>query len=98
LPGQTNIERVIADKNVVADLKDSNGKVTHVTGQHALYTLSDGLLRLTGTPVMQNEQGWLTGSIIVWDRNYDLLIVRNQRMVFQSGAMTNGLPDLMNGK
>ena len=98
LPGQTNIERVVADKNVVGDLIDSSGKVTHVTSQHALYTLSDGLLRLTGTPVMQNDQGWLTGSIIVWDRNYDLLIVRNQRMVFQASAMTNGLPDLMNGK
>ena len=98
LPGQTNIERVVADKNVVGDLIDTSGKVTHVTGQHALYTLSDGLLRLTGAPVMQNDQGWLTGSIIVWDRTYDLLIVRNQRMVFQASAMTNGLPDLMNGK
>ncbi|HEX4342060.1 MAG TPA: hypothetical protein VH255_01635, partial [Verrucomicrobiae bacterium] len=92
LPGSTNIERIVADKHVVGDLTDSNGKITHVTSDHALYTLSDGLLRLTGTPVLKNDQGWLTGSIIVWDRTYDLLIARNQRMIFQS---TNGATSTM---
>lgn len=98
LPGQTNIERVIADKNVVADLTDSSGKLTHVTSQHALYTLSDQLLRLTGTPIVQNDQGWLTGSIIVWDRNYDLLIARNQRMIFQGTNSTASMPDPFSSK
>lgn len=93
-----NIERILAEQNVQADLTDSNGQTTHVSGQRAFYTMSDSLLRLTGTPVVQNERGWLTGSIIVWDRAYDLMIVRNQRMVFQAeNTTTNGLPNLLNG-
>ena len=86
LAGGEQIERITAERNVVADLKDSNGTNTHVTADRALYTVSDSFLRLTGSPVVQNERGTLTGSIIVWDRAYDLLIVRNQKMVFQASG------------
>jgi lipopolysaccharide transport protein LptA len=93
LAGGEQIERITAERNVVADLKDSNGTNTHVTADRALYTVSDSFLRLTGSPVVQNERGTLTGSIIVWDRAYDLLIVRNQKMVFQaSGSEEEAFP------
>ena len=96
LTGGEKIDRIKADWNVVSDLKDSASKLTHVTADHALYTIGDGLLRLTGKPVMKNEQGTLTGSIIVWDRAYDLFVVRNQKMVFLGGSnTTNSLPNLV---
>jgi lipopolysaccharide export system protein LptA len=88
LTGGETIERITAGGKVVSDLKDSKGKTAHVTADRALYTISDGLMRLTGKPVVQNERGTLTGSIIVWDRIYDLLVVRNEKMTFQAGGST----------
>lgn len=64
---------IIADRNVVIDHKDKNGKTIHATGTRAVYTYrienaaTNEIVVLTGDAKIQYESHMVTGDPITWD-------------------------------
>jgi lipopolysaccharide export system protein LptA len=91
-----HVNHIVAETNVVIDFLDNRSHTNHATGDKAVYVYSEQggttneTVTLTGNPQMENEQGMLTGDVIVWDRLNNRLSATNQKMVFHqsfSGAM-----------
>ncbi|HEX3856203.1 MAG TPA: LptA/OstA family protein [Verrucomicrobiae bacterium] len=93
-----HINRIVAETNVVIDSVDEKGQTNHATSDKAvyIYNVQNGVtnetVTLTGHAKVENEQGWLTGEPIVWDRANNSLHAENQKMLFRqniSDVMTN---------
>jgi lipopolysaccharide transport protein LptA len=90
-----HVNHIVAETNVVIDFVDNRGKTNHATADKAVYVYAEQggatneTVTLTGNPQMENEQGTLTGDVIVWDRLNNRLNASNQKMVLRqnfSGA------------
>ena len=90
--------RIVAETNVVIDFTDTKGQTNHATGDKAVYVYSEQggvtneTVTLTGNPQMENDQGTLTGDVIVFDRLNNHLTASNQKMVLRqnfNGAMAD---------
>jgi lipopolysaccharide transport protein LptA len=84
-----HVSHIVAETNVVVDFLDDKGRTNHAIGDKAVYVYSEQggttneTVTLTGNPQMENDQGTLTGDVIVWDRQNNRLIASNQRMIFR---------------
>ena len=65
--GGTNnqVDRIVAETNVVIDFTDDNGRKTHATADKSVYTRTNDLLTLTGNPRLETSNGWSTADIFV---------------------------------
>jgi lipopolysaccharide transport protein LptA len=90
-----HVNHIVAETNVVIDFLDNRGRTNRATGDKAVYVYADQggttneTVTLTGNPQMENEQGTLTGDVIVWDRLNNRLSASNQKMILRqnfSGA------------
>jgi lipopolysaccharide export system protein LptA len=58
------VDNIVAERNVVITREDGTAR-----GAKVVYTATNNLARLTGDPVMESAQGWLTAEdAIVYDR------------------------------
>ena len=98
-----HVNHIVAETNVVIDFLDNRGKTNHATADKAVYVYAEQggatneTVTLTGNPRMENDQGTLTGDVIVWDRLNNRLSASNQKMVFYqnfsgAAATTNANP------
>jgi len=84
-----HVNHIVAQTNVMIDFLDDQGHTHHATGDMAVYTYSEQggttneTVTLTGGAKVENEQGWLTGEPIVWDRQNNHLSALNQRMIYR---------------
>ena len=69
--GGTNnqVDRIVAETNVVIDFTDDNGRKTHATADKSVYTRTNDLLTLTGHPRLETSNGWSTADVFVFDLN-----------------------------
>jgi len=87
-----HVNHIVAQTNVVIDFMDK-GHTNHATGDKAVYVYAeqDGVtnetVTLTGNPQMENDQGTLTGDVIVFDRLNNHLTASNQRMIFRQNLI-----------
>jgi lipopolysaccharide transport protein LptA len=64
---------ILAEKNVVIDTKDKEGKVMHATSDKAVYTfdvenmVTNEVIVLSGNPMLSSETFTGTGDPITWD-------------------------------
>ncbi|MGH9595901.1 MAG: LptA/OstA family protein [Edaphobacter sp.] len=75
--GGGKVERVVATGNV-----DMEGSGRHATGEKVVYTASDGMFVLTGTPavlpkVTDDQKGTVTGTLLRFHSNDDDVVVSN---------------------
>jgi lipopolysaccharide transport protein LptA len=95
-----HVNHIVAETNVVIDFLDNRGKTNHATADKAVYVYSEQggttneTVTLTGNPEMENDQGMLTGDVIVWDRLNNRLSASNQRMVLRQNF--SGTPPATN--
>jgi lipopolysaccharide export system protein LptA len=84
-----HVNHIVAETNVVIDFLDNRGKTNHATADKAVYVYAEQggatneTVTLTGNPQMENEQGTLTGDVIVWDRLNNRLSASNQKMILR---------------
>ena len=68
-PGGTNVVGIIADRNVLVSLIETNGKVTTATCARAVYTATNEVLELTGQPSVQRPDGsFFTAPVVLLNR------------------------------
>ncbi|MEI9963264.1 MAG: hypothetical protein WDM76_19765 [Limisphaerales bacterium] len=88
----------MAETNVMIDFTDEKGQTMRTFSDKAVYVyeVQDGqtneTVTLTGNAVVENEQGWLHGEPIIWNRASNRLTAMNQRMIFRQSLnnMTSG--------
>jgi lipopolysaccharide export system protein LptA len=92
-----HINHIVAETNVVVDVKDSKGQTVHATSQKAVYDYSvkDGVtnetVTLTGSPQPQVEdaQGTQLADVITWDRSKNSFRFSGHYHLSASTADTN---------
>lgn len=88
-PAGGHVNQIVAQTGVVIDFLTDKGRTNHATGDKAVYAYSEQggttneTVILTGNAKVENEQGWLTGEPIVWDRQNNHLSASNQRMIYR---------------
>jgi lipopolysaccharide export system protein LptA len=97
-----HVNHIVAETNVVINFLDDKGRTNHATCDKAVYVYAiqggttNETVTLTGNPRMENDQGTLTGDVIVWDRLNNRLTATNQKMVFRqnfTGAAAINAPE-----
>jgi len=101
-----HINNIVAATNVVIDFKNEKAQPMHATSDRAIYFFNvqsgrtNETVTLTGNAKIEEEQGWLTGEPIIWDRTTGFLTASNQMMIFkQTPALlspTNAAPATTN--
>ena len=87
--GGGRIESIVAERNVVIEMRDESGQTNHATGDKLVYTFKivDGVTNevavLTGHPRLEQPDFTVTGDALEWDRGNKQLRVSNQQMVFR---------------
>jgi lipopolysaccharide transport protein LptA len=88
------VDLVVAETNVLIDFSDEKGQAMHTTSDKAVYQYeiaggrTNETVTLSGHAMVENEQGWLFGEPIIWDRASNRLTASNQRMVFRQNLNT----------
>jgi lipopolysaccharide export system protein LptA len=68
-PGGTNVLDIVADRNVVMSLVETNGQLTTATCARAVYTAATGQIELSTQPKVRRPDGsWFVAERIVMDR------------------------------
>jgi lipopolysaccharide export system protein LptA len=68
-PGGTNVLDIVADRNVVMSLVETNGQLTTATCARAVYTAATGQIELSSQPKVRRPDGsWFVAERIVMDR------------------------------
>ncbi len=71
-------DHIVAETNVVIDFNE-NGQRTHAVGEKAVYDLkvaggtTNEIMQLTGNPILERTNGWLTADLLVMDRTSGLI-------------------------
>ena len=74
LPESGRPDKIVAERNVIIDGVDNQGKPIHATGDKAVYTyrvvnsVTNETVVLSGNPRVQQLDNWMTGDEITWDR------------------------------
>ncbi len=93
-------QRIVAETNVVINFKDKDGPI-HSTSDRAVYTylqltntvLTNEVLQLTGTPVLERTNGWMTADSVTMDRSAGKLRGRgHHHSVIKSAPARPGAP------
>jgi lipopolysaccharide transport protein LptA len=96
--GTGRINHVVAETNVVIDVKDSKDQAMEATGDKAVYVYevqngaTNDTVTLTGNPLVRDAHGTQAGDSIVWDRVNNIFHFTNPHMVF-----TNAFNDVPAG-
>ena len=94
------IENIIAERNVVLDAVDWEGRTNHATAAKLVYSYSvvnsvtNQTLELTGSPRLSNPLGGLAGDIIFVDLVKGKVFARNQTTSIQSEALKSAAKEL----
>ena len=81
----TRIDSIIAESNVVMFILE-NGATNRATADKAVYTyavnagVTNEVLELTGSPMIESPQGTWTGTRLIWDRVKDIISGENSHM------------------
>lgn len=68
-PGGTNVLDIVADRNVVMSLVETNGQLTTATCARAVYTAATGQIEFSSQPTVRRPDGsWFVAERIVMDR------------------------------
>lgn len=99
LPASEKIDSIVAEKNVVIDGQDNEGKPIHATCDKAVYTyrvlnsVTNETIVLTGNPYprIERDHSSIVGETITWDRATGHISATKQTMVLvpESNARTN---------
>ena len=90
IPESGRPERIVAERNVVIDGTDNQGKPIHATGGKAVYTyrVANGMTNetvvLTDNPRVQQQDNWMTGDEITWDRQNNSFSATHPHVVLQT--------------
>jgi lipopolysaccharide transport protein LptA len=96
--GGGHVTNIVAETNVVIDFTDDKGKTNHATSDKAVYfyNVQNGVtnetVTLTGHAKVENDQGWLTGEPIIWNRATGHVTANNGKTIFRqtvTGSATN---------
>jgi lipopolysaccharide export system protein LptA len=96
--GTGRINHIVAETNVVIDVKDSKGQAMQATSDKAVYVyevqngVTNETVTLTGNPLVSDAHGTQAGDPIVWDRVNNVFRFTNPHMVF-----TNAFNDVPAG-
>lgn len=102
IPETGQVDRIVAETNVVIMLLDEKGLTNWAYADKAVYTYKAGetvtneLVELTGSPRIEREEGILYGDTITWDRALNQIRATNQRMGPRrepADAVTNSVPE-----
>ena len=93
--GQSHVNHVSADENVVIDFTNETGSAFHVTATNALYSFvvesgkTNEIVVLTGDPVARSGDNVMHGEKITWNRSNGHFLVENQRGTFTPPPSTD---------
>jgi lipopolysaccharide transport protein LptA len=80
---------MLADRNVVIDHRDKDGKPIHATGEQAVYTLAvtptstNEIIVLSGDARVESQSGLITGEVVTWNLTTGIVNVSRQRTVIK---------------
>jgi lipopolysaccharide export system protein LptA len=86
IPEEGQVDRIVAETNVVIALLDEKGFTNWAYADKAVYTFkataseTNELVELTGSPRIEREEHILYGDTIIWDRIHNEIRATNQRM------------------
>jgi lipopolysaccharide transport protein LptA len=89
--GQSHVNHVSAETNVVIDFTDEKNSTYHVTAANAVYSyaIANGktneLVVLTGSPKVETAEATITSEPLTWDRGTGHFIFNNPHMISRQG-------------
>jgi lipopolysaccharide transport protein LptA len=99
--GQSHVNHVSAETNVVIDFTDEKNSTYHVTAVNAVYSYAivsgktNELVVLTGSPKVETAEATITSEPLTWDRGTGHFIFNNPHMISRQGldgaGGTNGV-------
>jgi lipopolysaccharide export system protein LptA len=88
-----NVENVVAEHHVAIDYLDEHGETTHASGEKAVYAstvlngVTNKVMDLTGNPMLERTNGWITADLITVDQAGGMIRGEgNQHTIFKKQA------------